>query len=507
MKRIFSFAAVVLAVLSVCCSSDDAALPEVAITVEPAAVTAAGEGGQVVLTVTAADEWGIYCEQAWVGCAPSGGLKGSSTVTLTIAANPSETEARAAEVVVKAGATRVRIPVTQEAAVTELSIADDNLRAHLLEKYDANGDGIFSRAEAAALTSLDIAGKKIATFAELPQFKALESFDCSDNLLRGLDLAALANLVSLDCANNNLAELSIRNNPRLTVLDCTGNPLERIYVWAGFKAPDGFKVPDTADYILPDMFVPEGYTLLWSDEFDGTELNTANWTPEIGGTGWGNNELQYYTDRPQNVSIRDGCLVITAVKEEYSGNPATSARLITLDKFHFTYGYVVASIKLPSTADGLWPAFWMMGNDFNAVGWPKCGETDIMEMGHSAGISAGTQDRYFNGACHWGKSYANHVTYDYSLQDGAFHTFTCIWDEHFIRMYVDLETHPDAAPYFEMDITADGPKDIFHKDNFLLFNLAVGGNFPGIHDIGGVTALRGGSASMLVDYVRVFRKK
>lgn len=205
--------------------------------------------------------------------------------------------------------------------------------------------------------------------------------------------------------------------------------------------------------------------------------------------------------------MEDGDLVITARRESHSGATATSARLITRDKVTFKYGYVVASIRLPKTANGLWPAFWMMGNDFSSVGWPRCGEIDILEMGNATGIAAGTQDRYLNGACHWGQSYANHLTNAYSLQDGEFHTFTCVWDENFIRMYIDIEAHPDARPYFEMRILDDmGGANCFRKENFLLLNMAVGGNFPGVHDIGGVTALTSGSASMYVDYVRVFRK-
>lgn len=258
------------------------------------------------------------------------------------------------------------------------------------------------------------------------------------------------------------------------------------------------------------MFVPEGYRLVWSDEFDGKSLDTDNWTAEIGSGGWGNNELQYYTDRTENVDVRDGKLVITARRENYKGAPVTSARIITLDKVKFMYGYVVASIKLPKTANGLWPAFWMMGNDIRTVPWPNCGETDILEMGHANGIAAGTQEKFLNGACHWGRPdhqyYAHDITNSYSVQDGKFHTFTCIWDEDYIRMYIDIETYPDAKPYFEMKIADFGDRE-FRKENFLLLNLAVGGNFPGIFDISGVTALKDGPAEMEVDYVRVFQKK
>ena len=257
------------------------------------------------------------------------------------------------------------------------------------------------------------------------------------------------------------------------------------------------------------VFVPDGYELLWSDEFDGDSLDAASWTPEQGGHGWGNNELQYYTSREENVCVRDGKLVIRAVRENYEHAPVTSARLITLGKFDFQYGYIVASIKLPKTADGLWPAFWMMGNDIKQIGWPNCGETDILEMGHQNGISNGTQEQFLNGACHWGvphhQYYAHDITNEYSVQDGNFHTFTCIWDEEHVRMYIDREVYPDVDPYFEMKIEDFGNNE-FRKPNFILLNLAVGGNFPGIHDIGEVTALESGSAEMEVDYVRVFQK-
>ena len=259
------------------------------------------------------------------------------------------------------------------------------------------------------------------------------------------------------------------------------------------------------------MFVPEGYELFWSDEFEGDALDTGSWTCEIGrgSNGWGNSELQYYTDREENVAVRDGKLVITARKEKYQGADATSARLITLDKVYFKYGYVVASIKLPKTANGLWPAFWMMGNDFRAKGWPNCGETDILEMGHSNGYN-NRQETFLNGACHWGapghQYYAHDINNSYSVQDGEFHTFTCIWTQDRISMYIDLEKYPDVKPYFDMTIKDFGDNE-FRKDNFLLLNLAVGGNFPGIWEIGKVTALNDGPAEMEVDYVRVFQKK
>ena len=151
----------------------------------------------------------------------------------------------------------------------------------------------------------------------------------------------------------------------------------------------------------------------------------------------------------------------------------------------------------------------MMGNDFRSKGWPNCGETDILEMGHANGIKKGTQEKFLNGACHWGQPGHAYYSYDftnsYSVQDGKFHTFTCIWTERQIAMYIDLDTNPDAKPYFKMDLKDFGD-DEFRKDNFILFNLAVGGNFPAIWDIGQITALDNGPAEMEIDYVRVFQK-
>ena len=269
----------------------------------------------------------------------------------------------------------------------------------------------------------------------------------------------------------------------------------------------------------------DGYVLVWQDLFDGEELNRDRWNIEVNGSGGGNNELQYYTDRTENVRVGDdgegnGCLILTARREDYKNKNFTSGRVNSLGKIAFTHGKIEASIKLPKTANGLWPAFWMMGNDYSQVGWPKCGETDIMEMGNADGINKNNQETYFNGACHWGQgwpnaSYANASNKAYSLQDGEFHLFTCIWDENTIKMYVDLDKTPKQNPYFKMDIPQDDPDNewsagnYFHKDNFILFNLAVGGNFTGIHEAENITALNdenGQEASYYINYVKIYQK-
>lgn len=270
----------------------------------------------------------------------------------------------------------------------------------------------------------------------------------------------------------------------------------------------------------------DGYTLVWQDLFDGDQINTQRWNIEVNGDGGGNAELQYYTDRKENVRVaRDsegnGCLILTAKRENYQGKNFTSGRINSKNKIAFTHGKLEASIKIDPTANGLWPAFWTMGNDFDAVGWPQCGETDIMEFGHANGISQGLQDRFFNGASHWGVDwdhkgdYARDHTCHYSLQDGQFHLYTMIWDENTIRMYVDLDRYPDNLPYYEINIARTDTNDdlcagnFFHKDNFIIFNLAVGGNFPAIHNASGISALNdtnGQQASMYVDYVKIYQK-
>jgi len=264
------------------------------------------------------------------------------------------------------------------------------------------------------------------------------------------------------------------------------------------------------------------YKLVWQDNFDGTQLDeTNNWSVEVNGNGGGNNELQYY--RRENLTVGldpvsgQNCLIITAKKESFSGKTCTSGRLTTSGKMSFKHGKIEARIKLPKTANGLWPAFWMMGADYPTVGWPKCGEIDILEMGNANGISKGTQDKYFNGACHWGESwnggsypnYAKATTNSYSIQDD-FHLFTLIWDDNALKMYLDLDKYPTVSPYYEMTINqqdvAPNPAHYFHKKDYVILNLAIGGNFTGISNINNVTALNNGDAKMYVDYVKVYQQ-
>lgn len=289
-------------------------------------------------------------------------------------------------------------------------------------------------------------------------------------------------------------------------------------------SPEPLPIDEETETPITDVGSGEinGYKVVWEDKFnDGTLDETNRWSVEVNGNGGGNSELQYY--RRENISVGTEpvsgaeCLIITAKKESFSGKTCTSGRLTTQNKMAVKYGKIEARIKLPKTANGLWPAFWMLGADISTVNWPKCGETDILEMGNANGIKNNTQETYFNGACHWGESwnngsypnYAKATTNTYSLQDD-FHLFTLIWDETAIKMYLDLDKYPNNTPYYEMAINGQdvvgNPSRYFHKQNFVIFNLAIGGNFTQLWDINKITALSTGEAKMYIDFVRVYQK-
>ena len=264
----------------------------------------------------------------------------------------------------------------------------------------------------------------------------------------------------------------------------------------------------------------QDYTLVWNEDFTDGVLDTKVWNIEVNGDGGGNNELQYYCEKGVSLGAEPTtgkqCLILTATKEEYLGKKCTSGRVNSKGKLYYTFGRIDARIKFPKTANGLWPAFWQMGNNFDQVGWPKCGETDIIEMGHQNAFSKGTQDRFFNGAMHVGRAWdavwpdAQEATWSYSLQD-TFHIVTMIWTPTSIDMYMDKEAHPENGAYFHADLEPNDDADynrqlVFGKPNFIIANLAVGGNFPGIYSIDGITALSNGAQSMYIDWIRIYQK-
>ncbi|WP_202878189.1 glycoside hydrolase family 16 protein [Luteimonas marina] len=242
--------------------------------------------------------------------------------------------------------------------------------------------------------------------------------------------------------------------------------------------------------------------LVWSDEFDTTDLD--NWTFETGGGGWGNNELQYYTNG-QNAFIQydatagSNVLVIEARRGAPAGASCwygacqySSSRMITLGKHAFRYGRMEARIRLPQTP-GIWPAFWMLGADIGQVGWPQSGEIDIMEH-------VGSEPTLTHGALH-GPGYSGNTpfagTHDLRQSvDAAYHVYAVEWDADGIRWFVD------GQPFYSVtraQVEARGPW-VFDQPFFLLLNVAVGGNWPGSPNAGSVFPQR-----MYVDYVRVYQ--
>jgi len=259
----------------------------------------------------------------------------------------------------------------------------------------------------------------------------------------------------------------------------------------------------SATTVLP-LPAATGYALVWSDDFsgaDGTSPDSSKWASDIGGNGWGNNELEYYTNRTQNAQIKSGNLVITAQKETYTGADGvtrnyTSARLKTQGLFSQAYGRFEARIKIPA-GQGMWPAFWMLGNDIATIGWPKCGEIDIME-------NIGKEPATVHGSLHGPSTTAStsDFTAPLSLPSGQnfaddFHLYAVEWEPGTVRFYVD-------ATLYATDKQAQWPAGgtwAFDHPFFLLLNVAVGGDWPGPPDATTVFPQQ-----MLVDYVRVYSK-
>ncbi len=237
--------------------------------------------------------------------------------------------------------------------------------------------------------------------------------------------------------------------------------------------------PDTTKVVTPV------YQLVWSDEFNGTSIDTSKWGFDLGNLGV-NNEEEYY--QTQNATVANGNLVITAKKEAVGGQPYTSARMTTFGKFTQTYGRIEASIKLP-TGQGMWPAFWMLGANINTVSWPTCGELDIMETINNQALNYGTMHWNVNGHVSYGSTtpVANKADY---------HLYAIEWDANEIRWYVDSVLYQTGN--IQNDINTTGA---FHLPFFIILNLAVGGDFPG--QTVDETLL---PESMYVDYVRVYKQ-
>jgi beta-glucanase (GH16 family) len=248
---------------------------------------------------------------------------------------------------------------------------------------------------------------------------------------------------------------------------------------------------------------PAVWTLAWSDEFDGpsgSPVNSSKWSFDVGGNGWGNNELETYTSRVNNAHLEGGSLVIKALKETFTGadnisRDYTSGRLLTKNKFTQAYGRFEARIKIPY-GQGIWPAFWMLGDNIDSAHWPNCGEIDIMEnIGKEPSIVHGT----FHGP---GYSGGSGVSAAYTLPgtqkfSDDFHTFAVEWEPNVMRFYVDGLLYRTRTP---ADLPA-GTAWVFDHPFFIILNVAVGGGWPGNPDTTTVFPQQ-----MLVDYVRVYQR-
>ncbi len=255
----------------------------------------------------------------------------------------------------------------------------------------------------------------------------------------------------------------------------------------------GCNSDDKSQYIAS-----RNWQLTWSDEFEGesgTLPDAAKWTFDLGtgSNGWGNQELQNYTNRPSNISLDgSGNLVITALKENYQSSQYTSARIKTKDLFSQAYGRFEARLITPY-GQGLWPAFWLLGSNIDEVSWPNCGEIDIMEL-------RGQKPSIINGTVHGpGYSGANAISGSYSLQNNRFdkdyHIFAVEWDADKIDFFVDGFLYKRIG---KSDVPGDW---VYDHPFFMILNVAVGGNY-----LGNPTSQTPFPQKMVIDYVRVYKE-
>ena len=235
------------------------------------------------------------------------------------------------------------------------------------------------------------------------------------------------------------------------------------------------------------------WNIVWSDEFNGTTINSKVWTYDIGNNGWGNNELEYYTSRTNNARVTGGMLHIDAQQESYGGANYTSARMKSQGLFSFQYGRLEWRAKLP-IGTGTWPALWLLGNNINSIGWPNCGEIDVME---NNGNNPGQEQ----GSLHWG---GDSTAFYYFLNGDSvtnFHTYTLDWSPNAFLYYVDGHLYQTQTSWASSAGAYPFP---FNQPFFIIMNLAIGGNYlnnPGTNMINSGTAF---PAEMLVDYVRIY---
>lgn len=243
--------------------------------------------------------------------------------------------------------------------------------------------------------------------------------------------------------------------------------------------------------------------VVWSEEFDGDSIDRNTWKHDVGGHGFGNGQLEYNTERPENSYLRDGKLTLEARRESYKGNAFTSARMHTQGGFAFQYGDLEARIKVPNTADGIWPAFWMLGNNFPGAVWPKCGEADILEIGGKDGIKTGLQHRKINCALHFAginEEKTSLVQWFDAPEDLHldYHLYKISWTPKHMKFFLDNKE------FGSWDISSPEMKE-YHQPYFLILNVAVGSwttSYTGLDTPEKITATL--PARMHVDWIRLY---
>lgn len=452
------------------------------------------------ILVNANSDWGVSSSESWCKLSQIGGIAGETNLHVTTATNEGSEE-RIAYLNFKSGRLIKKVGVHQSYKVEEVAFEDENFKSYCIQNLDKNRDGVFAMEEALSVTELNASGLSIVNLTGLEFFEALTKLDVSNNLIVGINLANLKRLEELNCANNNLQTLDISVNVNLNALNAEGNVnLKTVNVWTGFEASDKFVVSNSVVFEEPEMNTPLGYELVWNDEFNevrGASGKAAmpdetEWWYETGSSGWGNNEIQNYI---AGVSGNDTCAVVSdgALKiiAKRQGSEVLSIRMNTIKSW--TYGYFEARLKLPS-GKGLWPAFWMMPQEFTA--WPADGEIDIME-------EVGYDPNRIHSSIH--TTAYNHkegtqrtATKIVHGAEGNYHVYALEWTEDYIKGFVDGEEYF----YFENDKANNYDTWPFFKPFYLKLNLAWGGDWGGAQGINEDAI----PAVYEIDYVRVFQK-
>ena len=470
-----------LAILTIACGekapqNDNA--PEVKLQVTPAEISVSSAAQEVVLTVGAETDWGVTPMDTWVKTSPTGGVKGETSVKVTIEENKTGDE-RATTLLFRSGSQKIEIPVKQHYKVQSVTVENKALQDALLKNLDKDGDGVLSTKEIDGVTELNLSNAGLTDISQLPEL--------------------FPELVSLNVSGNDLKTIDIQLLPKLNILDASDNPsLTVIYVWSDFVKPEGFIVPAGVEFVEPEIYTPAGYQLVWRDEFNDPSLtmpDTKEWWYETAEPGWVNNELQTYvagrTGDIVTADVSGGTLKIRAIK---SGNRVYSARVNT--RKNWTYGYFEARLKLPK-GKGTWPAFWMMPSVWS--GWPEGGEIDIMEHVGCVPteVSSSIHCKAYYHAIGTQKTAARKVA---GVMD-EFHTYALEWTPEYIKTYVDGK----QLFYYNPDDYSQGRNANtwpFNKPFELKLNLAWGGDWGGMYGVD-ETCL---PATYEIDYVRVFQK-